>query len=154
MSVRTTTAYLILLAVVSLSAATARGQTTGEERFKQKKLAQIRAELGSRGDKNTTWYVVQLQQITVEAAANGNGTVTRSRVRLRTVQGQDKAADMIYEFLTDGVAGRKLYYVDRFGNSEGERTRREKFRARLIEEGLRKGYQFDRESGVNRSKSG
>jgi hypothetical protein len=113
-----------------------------QERAERIALNAIKAKLPIKGDKESTWYVIQFDTITKSTSTSGSVTRTtvRSSVQMDKFQGQDAAAKAILEFLTSPTPGTKAFYRDAFPDSDWGRTQMEKHMERLRISGAMKGY--------------
>jgi hypothetical protein len=129
---------MLTLAVSSLDSGPAQAQPAAADRLAEKQLAAIKRQLSYKGDKATTWYVIQLQTVTTTSI--GRSAQVRSSIQLAQVQGQDEAAQMVLDFLKGPSLGTKTYLVDRFHGTEVGKKQMETHVQKLMLSGLLKGY--------------
>ena len=97
-------------------------------------MTRIKQRIGYKGDKTTTWYVIELVEMT------STGTTVRSTVQLKKIQGQEEAAQAIFDFLSQPSFGIKNFIFRTFPDTEKGKQQMAVYIANLLVSGAIKGY--------------
>jgi hypothetical protein len=134
--------FVMAVATTNLGTGAAEGQETKQEKQERRALNLIKKDLPIKGDKDTTWYVIQLDTVTTSTTYSGSykKITIGSKIRLEKVQGQDKAAKVILDHLTSPTPGNKVWYRDVFPGTDAGVKQMEKHVEKLNLLGAMNGY--------------